>query len=45
MCEVKGYEHEYRIRIGDYRVRYEVRNEQLLVIVLQCKHRKEIYKD
>ncbi len=41
--KLKSYENEYRIRIGDYRVRYEIRDEASPVIVLQCKHRKEIY--
>ncbi len=43
--ELKGKENEYRIRIGDYRVRYEVRDRESLVLILYCKHRKDIYKE
>jgi len=34
----------YRIRIGDYRVIYEVHNKQLLVQVVRVGHRKDVYK-
>lgn len=34
----------YRIRIGDYRVIYEVHNKQLLVQVIRVGHRKDVYK-
>jgi mRNA interferase RelE/StbE len=27
VTKLKGYENEYRIRIGDYRVRYEILNK------------------
>ncbi len=35
----------YRLRVGDYRVLYEVHNHILLVHVLRVGHRKQIYKD
>lgn len=35
---------EWRIRTGDYRVVYEIEDEQLLVLVLRMGHRREIYK-
>lgn len=34
----------FRIRVGDYRVIYEVHNKQLLVQVIRLGHRKEVYK-
>ncbi|NCW29934.1 MAG: type II toxin-antitoxin system RelE/ParE family toxin, partial [Actinobacteria bacterium] len=33
-----------RIRVGDYRVVYEVNNTRLLVLVVQVGHRREIYR-
>ena len=42
--KLKGYEHEYRIRIGDYRVRYEVRDRESIILLLHCKHRKDVYQ-
>lgn len=42
--KLKGFSDEYRIRIGDYRVRYEVNNEVRLIQILQCKHRRDVYR-
>ncbi len=43
--KLKGYDREYRIRIGDYRVRYEIDDKELIVIILHCNHRSAIYRD
>ncbi len=42
--KLKGRENEYRIRIGDYRVRYEVHDDEATVLLLYCKHRKDVYR-
>lgn len=34
----------YRIRVGNYRVIYEIRDEILLIDVIDLGHRKEIYE-
>jgi len=34
----------YRIRSGDYRIVYQIRQEQVLVLVVRIGHRKEVYK-
>ncbi len=44
VVKLKGYENEYRIRIGDYRVRYEIEDQELTILLLQCKHRKDVYR-
>ena len=33
-----------RIRVGDYRLLYEVRNRELVVLVLRAPHRREAYR-
>jgi mRNA interferase RelE/StbE len=33
----------FKLRIGDYRVIYQIRNEQLLILILEIGHRKNIY--
>ena len=33
-----------RIRVGDYRVVYEVRNDELIVLVVRVAHRREAYR-
>lgn len=42
--KLKGFDNEYRIRIGNYRVRYEINDKLSTVLVLHCKHRKDIYR-
>jgi mRNA interferase RelE/StbE len=44
VVKLKGSDHEYRIRIGDYRVRYEIKDQQLIILVLRCQHRKDVYR-
>ncbi|MCA1608607.1 MAG: type II toxin-antitoxin system RelE/ParE family toxin, partial [Acidobacteria bacterium] len=34
----------FRFRIGDYRVLYEIRNKQLVVLVIKIGHRREVYR-
>ena len=34
----------YRIRVGDYRVLYEIRDRVLLVLVIRVGHRREVYR-
>ncbi len=43
--KLTGYENEYRIRVGDYRVRYQVSDQEALIILLHCKHRKDVYRE
>lgn len=34
----------YRLRIGDWRVIYEIQNEQLIILVLRIAPRGEVYR-
>ena len=42
--KLKGAEELYRIRIGDHRLVYEVRDERLVVIVVKIGHRRDVYR-
>ncbi len=42
--KLKGAESLYRVRVGDYRLIYEVRSHILLVLVIKIGHRREIYR-
>ena len=42
--KIVGGEGELRIRVGNYRVIYEVNDGQLIVLVLSVGHRREIYR-
>lgn len=35
---------EWRVRTGDYRIVYEIKDDRLLVLVLSVGHRREIYR-
>ena len=41
---MKGEESVYRVRVGDYRIVYEVLDAVLLVHVVRIGHRREIYR-
>jgi len=41
---LKGGEGYLRLRVGDYRIVYEVRDDQLLVLVIRVAHRREAYR-
>ena len=43
--KLKGVEGLYRIRVGDYRVIYEIRSGQLVILVVRVAHRKDAYWD
>lgn len=38
----KGY---YKYRVRDYRIVYELKNEQIIVYVLRISHRRDVYKE
>ena len=40
---VKSKYDQYRIRVGNYRVVYEIADGQLRVLVLRVAHRKDVY--
>ena len=35
----------FRVRQGVYRIIYEIRDEELVVIVIKVGHRREVYQD
>jgi len=43
--KLAGAENSYRIRLGDYRVVYNVFREWKLVEVQRVRHRKDVYRN
>jgi len=43
--KLKGRENGYRIRVGDYRILYDVYDDVLLITVVEIGHRSSVYKD
>lgn len=42
--KLKGGDHEWRIRVGDFRVVYTIDDTKLLVEVTRVRHRSEVYE-
>ena len=42
--KLSGSEHAYRVRLGDYRIVYEVVTEFKLVEIQRVRHRKDVYR-
>jgi len=43
--KLSGTTDTYRIRVGDYRVVYEVHDDRLLVMVIRIRRREHAYQD
>ncbi len=41
--KLKGYDNTYRVRVGDYRLIYEIKDRELIVLLLSVSHRKDAY--
>lgn len=44
IVKLEGEANTYRLRVGDYRILYEVRDQVLLVLVVKVGHRREVYR-
>lgn len=42
--KLEGLEKIYRLRVGDYRILYQIQKKVLLILVISIGHRKQIYK-
>jgi mRNA interferase RelE/StbE len=42
--KMSGYDDIYRIRIGNYRVIYEIDGKRITIVILKIGHRKEVYR-
>jgi mRNA interferase RelE/StbE len=42
--KMKGDNPFHRVRVGDYRIIYEIYEDTLVILVLKIGHRREIYK-
>ncbi len=43
--KITGSKNDWRIRIGDYRVIYEINDRRKKVIVMRVRHRREAYRN
>ena len=41
--KLAGYSDRYRLRVGDYRVIYEIADAQLIILIVGVGHRRDAY--
>ncbi|OQY55339.1 MAG: type II toxin-antitoxin system RelE/ParE family toxin [Candidatus Parabeggiatoa sp. nov. 2] len=41
--KLRGYENTYRIRVGDYRIVYEIHDNVLWILIVEVGHRSDVY--
>ena len=39
-----GSDHTYRLRIGNYRVVYDIQDDTLIILVVRVRHRRDVYR-
>lgn len=42
--KLSGMDGIYRVRVGDWRIVYAIRDRELVVIVIRIGHRREVYR-
>jgi mRNA interferase RelE/StbE len=42
--KLHGYDHMWRIRVGNYRVVYEIQDDNQIIVILVVAHRRESYR-
>ena len=42
--KLKGAEASYRLRVGNYRILYEINKKEKCLVVYHIRHRREAYK-
>lgn len=42
--KIAGTQNHYRLRVGTYRVLYEIQDAHLLILVFRVAHRREAYR-
>ncbi|MBC6429731.1 type II toxin-antitoxin system RelE/ParE family toxin [Nostoc sp. HG1] len=45
VVKLENTENQYRIRVGNYRVLYEIQDDVLIVKVVRVGHRRDVYRD
>jgi mRNA interferase RelE/StbE len=42
--KLKGFDQIYRIRVGEYRVVYNILKSRLIIEIIRVRHRKDAYR-
>lgn len=44
ITKMKGNNPFHKIRVGDYRIVYEIQDDVLLILIVRIGHRKDVYR-
>lgn len=44
VVKLEGEEDTYRVRVGKYRILYEIKDDLLIVKVVKISHRRDVYR-
>ena len=44
VVKMAGDDNLWRVRVGEYRIVYEIHDGQLIVLVLRVAHRRDVYR-
>lgn len=44
VVRMSGPDDFYRVRVGDWRIVYAIRDRELIVMVIRIAHRREVYR-
>lgn len=44
VLKLEGEENLYRVRVGDYRIIYQIQDRVLLIVVVKVGHRGDVYR-
>jgi mRNA interferase RelE/StbE len=42
--KMEGNDELYRVRVGDFRIIYQIRDRELIVLVMRVGHRRSVYR-
>ena len=42
--KMQGAANLWRVRVGDYRIVYEIHEREIVIVVLRIAHRKDVYR-
>lgn len=42
--KLSGFDRTFRIRVGDYRVLYDIYENRLVIEIIRIRHRKDVYR-
>ncbi len=45
LTKMKGNNPFHRVRVGDYRIVYEIQDDVLVILIVKIGHRKDIYRN